>query len=178
MKQFLAIIMVCILSVSYPAVAAEVAQSEVIRIHVLAHNDTENEQQLKLSVRDAVLDFVGPLVKDAASSAQAVSIIESHLEEIKAVADKCLLDLGSNHVAYMQWGVFVFPTRVYGQSALPAGKYTALNIHIGNGQGKNWWCVMYPPLCYVDGVVGKGQETKYEFAVLNWIRTLLGRIWS
>lgn len=178
MKRYLAIVLVCILGVSYPAVAAEVTQGEIIRIHVLAHNDTGAEQQLKLRVRDAVLEFVGPLVEDAASSAQAISIIESRLAEIKAVADKCLLDLGSTHVAQMLWGQFVFPTRVYGQSALPAGKYTALNIHIGNGQGKNWWCVMYPPLCYVDGVVARGQETKYEFAILNWVRTLLGRFWS
>ena len=176
MKRYLAVVLVCILGISYPAVAAEVAQGEVIRIHVLAHNDTENEQHLKLSVRDAVLEFVGPLVNNASNSAQAVSIIESHLPEIKAVADKCLLDLGSTHLAQMQWGVFVFPTRVYGQSALPAGNYTALNIHIGSGQGRNWWCVMYPPLCYVDGVVGKGQEVKYEFAILNWMRTLLAAI--
>ncbi|KAF0198011.1 MAG: stage II sporulation protein R [Bacillota bacterium] len=178
MKQCLAVVLVCILSLSYPAVAAEVAQSEIIRIHVLAHHDTESEQQLKLRVRDAILEFVCPLVNDATSSAQALSIIESHLEEIKAVADNCLRDLGSTHVVQMQWGVFVFPTRVYGQSVLPAGKYTALNIHIGNGQGKNWWCVMYPPLCYVDGVVGKGQQTRYEFAIVNWMRTLLRRIWS
>ena len=178
MKQFIAVMLVCLLGVAYPAVAAEVAQSEIIRIHVLAHNDTESEQQLKLSVRDAVLEFVGPLVKDAASSAEALEIVESRLEDIKAVADKRLLDHGAAHVAHMQWGTFVFPTRVYGQSALPAGKYTALNIHIGDGRGKNWWCVMYPPLCYVDGVVGQGQETKYQFALLNWMRRLLGRIRS
>lgn len=178
MRRFLITVLVCVLSFSYSAVGADVAKSEIIRIHVLAHNDTNSEQQLKLNVRDAVLDHVGPLLEEATSSAQAVEIIERNLGAIKAVADNYLLELGSTHVAHMQWGTFVFPTRVYGHSALPAGKYTALNIHIGSGQGKNWWCVMYPPLCYVEGVVGTGQETKYEFAILNWMRALLGRIWS
>jgi len=176
MKRIAVLVLVIALGICYPTVAAEVSEDSIIRIHVLAHNDTNAEQQLKLKVRDAVLQYVAPLISEAKDGQAAALIIEQNLLGITQAADECLAELGSTHSASTQWGKFVFPTRVYGQSALPAGRYTALNIHIGEGKGKNWWCVMYPPLCYVDGVVAKGQQVEYQFALLNWLRSLWGRI--
>lgn len=176
MNRIAVLIIVLALGVSYPCAAKSATAHDIIRIHVMAHNDTHSEQEVKLKVRDAVLEFVTPLLAEATDSGQASEIIKTSLRDIKAIAEKALMQSGSDHVVDMQWGTFLIPTRVYGQSALPAGRYQALNIHIGSGEGKNWWCVMYPPLCYVDGVVGSGQGLRYELAIVSWLRMFVARI--
>ena len=170
-----ALAVLCVLlAFSYPVVAAQAVNSTVIRIHVLAHDNSQREQDIKLSVRDTVLTAIGKLVSEAGDSEEAQRLIAAHLPQIKHVAEEHLVQLGSDHGINLQWGKFVFPSRVYKETALPAGRYQALNIVIGGGQGKNWWCIMYPPLCYVDGVVQNGQEVSYQFAIVN----LLKGIWK
>lgn len=163
---------------AYPVVAAQAVEGNIIRIHVLAHNDTPEEQAVKLSVRDSVLKHVGELVEGAENSEEAARVIESSLVSIQLAAENELSSQGFGHGVIVQWGRFIFPTRVYGSTALPAGSYQALNIVIGEGRGKNWWCIMYPPLCYVEGVVHKGHEVSYQFAILNVLRNLWHKIIS
>lgn len=166
-----------ILGYSYtPAIAQAVDSSSIIRIHVLAHNDTKGEQAAKLMVRDRVLEVIGELVKGARDSVEAAQIIESNLGQVKEAAESELNRQGSQHKVSIQWGRFVFPSRVYGSTALPAGSYQALNVVIGEGKGKNWWCIMYPPLCYVEGVVHKSNEVRYQLAILNVLRHLWQKI--
>jgi stage II sporulation protein R len=171
------VILCCsLLSIFYPALAAQATEGKVIRIHVLAHNDTPEEQEIKLAVRDKVLLAVGALVAEAATSEEAEDIVAANLNTIRNVAEEQVRSMGLGHLVSLQWGRFVFPSRVYGRTALPAGSYQALNVVIGEGQGRNWWCIMYPPLCYVDGVVQRGNETTYQFALVNLLRSIWHKI--
>lgn len=176
--RLIALVLIAVMVAALPAQAVNREGNKIIRIHVLAHNDSAPEQELKLQVRDAVMTKISELLDGVDDFSRAEELVGSHLPLIKELAENRLRELGSGHVVSLQWGKFVFPTRVYGQITLPAGVYPALNVNIGAAQGKNWWCVMYPPLCHVDGVVGKGQGARYEFAFVNLLRSLWQRIWT
>lgn len=112
---------------------------KLVRLHVVANSDSEEDQAIKLQVRDAVLEATCKLERE--NLAQA-------LPEIKAAADTCLRRLGVEHTVSVQFGRERFPTRVYENFSLPAGVYTALRITIGAGEGQNWWCVAFPSICF------------------------------
>ena len=119
----------------------------VLRLHVVANSDSEADQTVKLQVRDAVLAQAEPLLKGVTDRAAAETILEPRLEELRLTARDTLEAAGfSDNVTVTladQW----FPTKDYGSFALPAGRYRALKVVIGEGKGQNWWCVVFPPLC-------------------------------
>ena len=121
---------------------AEVA-SELVRLHVLAKDDTEAEQAVKLAVRDEVLAYLQPVLAGAENKAQAQAVLDEHMEDIRAAARTAA---GDRQVAVTLTEEF-YPTRVYEDFSLPAGEYTSLRVILADGAGRNWWCVVYPPLC-------------------------------
>ncbi len=121
---------------------AEVA-GELVRLHVLAKDDTEYEQAVKLEVRDKVLEYVQPVLAEAASQAEAMALLDSHIDGIREAA---LTAAGDRQVAVTLTEEY-YPTREYEGFALPAGEYTSLRVILADGEGRNWWCVVYPPLC-------------------------------
>lgn len=159
-----------------PNVGAEDRQQTVIRLHVLAHDNSAAEQAVKLAVRDVLLAETVALIGNAKGPAAAETIITGNLPRLEALAEAELSRVGSRHGAKLMWGHFLFPARTYRQTVLPAGVYPALYVHIGAGRGKNWWCIMYPPLCHVPGVVRRGESTRHESAILNMLRSLWRRI--
>jgi len=124
--------------------------SNLIRFHVIANSDSERDQALKRRVRNAVVRHMTPEFAKAANLAEARLIAASHLEEIKAVAQSEVNTQGENFPVRAVLGKFSFPVRSYGNLTLPAGEHEAVRIVIGKGQGANWWCVLFPPLCFVD----------------------------
>ena len=121
---------------------AEVA-SELVRLHVLAKDDTDYEQAVKLRVRDEVLKYVQPLLEGADTREQAVEVLNGNMDGIRqAVATVA----GDRQVAVTLTEEY-YPTREYEGFALPAGEYTSLRVILADGEGRNWWCVVYPPLC-------------------------------
>ncbi|WP_028992336.1 stage II sporulation protein R [Thermoanaerobacter thermocopriae] len=123
---------------------------KLIRFHVIANSDSEEDQELKLKVKDAILvDLTSKFekVKDVKDSER---IIKESMGEIKKVAEETIRKNGKNYNVRVAYGIFDFPTRYYGTITLPAGNYNALKVIIGNGEGKNWWCVIFPPLCFID----------------------------
>lgn len=120
---------------------------QVLRLHVVANSDDAADQAVKLMVRDAVLAQATPLLAGAADSAAAEQVLASHMAELEQTARDVLREQGFEDGAAVsitdQW----FPTRRYGSFALPAGRYRALKVTIGRGEGQNWWCVVFPPLC-------------------------------
>ncbi len=122
---------------------------EIVRLHVIANSDSEEDQALKLKVRDAVLREAGAL-SDARDPRSARDQIEGALDDIAQAAKDCIAENHSDYAVDVQWGVFPFPVKSYGNVTLPKGDYRAVRVIIGSGQGKNWWCVMFPPLCFVD----------------------------
>lgn len=120
-------------------------RGSVLRLHILAESDSEYDQKLKLKVRDGLLE--SGIFKSADSLEEAEKIAVESLDEIEEKAEDILCKNGCNLPVSAELADVVFDERVYGDITMPAGKYRALRVKIGSAQGKNWWCVMYPPLC-------------------------------
>lgn len=123
---------------------------EIIRLHVIANSDSKEDQALKLQVKDEVVSYLREKLKDAQDVAQARQIIYDNLADIETVAGKKMTDEGYSYEAKASLSYCDFPVKQYGDLTFPAGKYEALRVQLGTSEGKNWWCVMYPSLCYVD----------------------------
>ena len=121
---------------------------EYLRIHIRADSNEDRAQAVKYKVRDGVVDYLTPLVADYTTQKQAVQGIAKNLDGIRLVAEEILQKAGFSYGAAVEIKTENFPTRVYGSYTLPAGEYTALIVRLGRGEGDNWWCVVYPPLCF------------------------------
>lgn len=120
---------------------------KVVRLHVLANSDSEEDQELKLKVRDAVLAQVTEWTTGCASKAEAESVISERTGEIRILAEQTLRDNGCELPVAVTIGQEEYPTREYEGVRLPAGTYCSLRVMIGQSSGQNWWCVLFPPLC-------------------------------
>lgn len=130
---------------------SDIAQS-VLRLHVIANSDTATDQALKLKVRNRVLKEAGSLFSAAATRGEAVCIAEENIDRLRSAAKDEINRNGYNYPVTVELGSSKFPTKDYGSVSLPAGEYDAVRVIIGEGKGENWWCVMFPPLCFVNGV--------------------------
>ncbi|MGG7165201.1 stage II sporulation protein R [Clostridium ihumii] len=133
---------------------------KLIRFHVIANSDSEGDQAVKLKVRDEVLRYISPRLKEAKSINESREIIKNEDENLIKIAKKTLIENGYDYKLESTLSKEYFPVKTYGNITLPQGKYEAYRIIIGEGQGHNWWCVMFPPLCFVD--VSKGQISYNE----------------
>ena len=145
---------ILISAISYvDAVSNNIADS-VFRLHVIANSDSKEDQELKLKVRDELLSYMNIISKDSTSKQEAMQIVNEHKEEFTQIAKKVIKENGYNYTVNVQIGKADFPTKYYGDITLPAGTYDALKVQIGEAKGQNWWCVMLPPLCFVDVSTG------------------------
>ena len=134
----------------------------LIRLHVIANSDSPEDQALKLQVRDRLLLTFGEAFREVRSMEQARDIIEANLAELEQTAYAEINSQGFSYPVEAQLGIYPFPTRVYGDLVYPAGDYEALRVVIGEGQGANWWCVMFPPLCFVDVSSGVAKQPEQD----------------
>ena len=135
---------------------------ETFRLHILANSDSENDQALKIKVRDRVLEYTEDLFNDAKSKIDAEKVIAENIQDINNVAYAVILNNGYNYPVKTEITNMYFTTRYYNNYTLPSGMYDALRITIGNGKGHNWWCVMYPTIC-VSPVEEKDEKAKEAF---------------
>ena len=119
----------------------------VVRLHVLANSDSEQDQALKLKVRDEVLRVTEPLLAGCESREQAEQILTEHTEEIRAAAQAVVYEQGYDYPVSVLLGKEEYPTRNYENCCFPSGTYMSLRVCIGDAEGQNWWCVLFPPLC-------------------------------
>ena len=152
MKKLLKRVFVCFLMVCLVYVGALVAdrqklQNELVRLHVVAASDSEEDQAIKLQVRDAVLESLQAGLENATDIEAAKQYIASQLPKLESVANEVLAAAGCGDVATVSLQVEEFAARVYDTFSLPAGLYDSLRITIGEGEGRNWWCVTFPTLC-------------------------------
>lgn len=132
------------------SIGSEAYKNKLIRLHVLANSDSPEDQELKLKVRDKIIDNMNDKLKDSNSINETREIVKSNIEEIKKTAlEEIKLD-GKEYQVSVSLDNQKFPTKSYGGFTLPAGEYEALRVVIGEGKGQNWWCVMFPPLCFID----------------------------
>lgn len=125
-------------------------QNNIFRLHILANSDSEEDQALKLAVRDSVIEYMKTINNTSFTKEETIENVNSHLEEIQEIAENKIHELGYNYNVSLEVGNFYFPTKYYGNISLPAGNYDALKINIGEAQGQNWWCSLFPPLCFID----------------------------
>ena len=121
---------------------------KIIRFHVIANSDTKADQNLKLAVRDAVGIKMSGLLKDAADRSRSEAVIRKNMEDMKQTAEKVIAERGYDYDVDIWLTDTDFPVKTYGAYTFPAGNYEALEIVIGAGKGHNWWCVMYPNMCF------------------------------
>ncbi len=137
-------------------------KDKIIRLHIIANSDSPKDQDLKLKVRDIVIKELGPKVKGLTDTNKAKAIIDENLSEVKETIQNEMEKLNESFPISMELEKSEFPTRTYGDLVFPKGEYQALKIKIGKGEGKNWWCVMFPPLCFVDIAEGSVSEKAIE----------------
>lgn len=166
-----------ICAISYANSISYDISNSVFRLHVIANSDSEEDQNLKYKVRDKLLEHMNKLCSNCSSKENAINMVETHKNEFEKIALKTIRENGYSYSVNINIGNFEFPTKTYGDISLPEGFYDALRVEIGEAKGKNWWCVMFPPLCFVDvssGIVPdeskellKNDLSEEEFALVS-----------
>lgn len=146
----------------------------IVRLHIIADDDSDAAQSVKLRVRDAIVSAYGARLRDLNDKEETLEFLRGELEKIELIASSVLHENGMTYGAHAELGEYDFPDREYDGMTVPAGRYAALKVTLGRGQGRNWWCVIYPALCVplpcVDGQ-SAAQETRVEFysAIWRWL---------
>ncbi len=139
--------------------------NDYLRIHVRANSNSAEDQKVKYEVKDEAVKFITPFVKDCVTKEAAIEVMSGLTEQIAEVCDKALKERGYTYGARAQVREEKFPTRVYGDLTLEEGVYDALIIELGTGKGDNWWCVIYPPLCFTSA----SADVEYRSIIMDII---------
>lgn len=135
---------------SYSNATSSNISDSVFRLHVIANSNSKEDQDLKYAVRDELIKYMNSISENISSKKEAIKLINENKDEFYTIAKKVIIDNGFNYDVNIQIGNFSFPTKNYGDISLPTGYYDALKVEIGEASGQNWWCVMFPSLCFVD----------------------------
>lgn len=146
----------------YFASAAKTVRDDVVRLHILANSDSEEDQAVKLKVRDALLKKNTVLLSDGVNTENAMLYFEKSKAELQKTAEETLKENGYDYGVEISLGKEFYTTRQYGELTFPAGEYTSLKVVLGEGEGHNWWCVMFPPLCVPAADSVKGDSDKAQ----------------
>lgn len=140
----------------------------VLRLHVLANSDSEEDQALKLRVRDAILEHCSPRLAACRGRAEAEETVLAMQDEIKAVAERTVFEAGYDYGVSVTLGVEEYPERRYDSLCFPSGEYLSLRVCIGEAEGKNWWCVLFPPLCLQAASIKTRAEAENTFVAAGF----------
>ena len=170
--------------------------SQIVRFHVRANSDSDSDQQLMLKVKDEIITYLRPMLEKSKSLEESKQILSRHTDDIKSKAESVLKKEGSTQSVSVYFENSYFPMKTYGDVTFPPGVYEAFRIDIGESTGRNWWCVLYPPLCFVDATYGvlpqdskdtlkniltdeeynaiTDKQCKYKFKYLTFLNDLFG----
>lgn len=141
--------------------------SRIIRFHIIADNDSEEAQALKIRMKDQVLCYIKTFLSDSENKEETEAVLKEHLGDIQSFVSQAIQKEGYSYPVTAELTTCYFPIKEYGSVTFPEGTYEALRIKIGKAEGKNWWCVMYPNLCFVDGTYAVvSEETKKELKMI------------
>ncbi|MBQ8380976.1 MAG: stage II sporulation protein R [Clostridia bacterium] len=171
MKKILLPTFCLLLSVMLIAVLPTEADSAIyddtVRLHILAESDSREDQELKLFIRDKILEKYSDMLSPAGSADDAKALISMHIEDIERDCNLWISEHGADYAAKAELCWEWYGTREYADFTLPSGKYLSLKILLGNGSGQNWWCVMYPPLCLDVATDERGGYSKEENSLIS-----------
>jgi stage II sporulation protein R len=162
---------------SYANTISQNLSENFFRLHILANSNSKQDQELKLKVRDKIIEYMNTQNLSDISKQDVVYQVSENLNIYTQIAESVIQDAGFDYPVTVEVGNYLFPTKKYGNLSLPAGNYDALRIKIGNASGENWWCSLFPPLCFVDissGVIDEDSENSLkkdlsseEFAIIK-----------
>lgn len=147
---FLLFLYISICAFSYVNAVSNNIEESFFRLHVIANSDSTEDQNLKYIVRDNLINYMNNLCKDITSKEDAINLAKLHTSDFQQIAENTIKENGFSYDVCVEIGNFSFPTKEYGDISLPSGYYDALRVKIGEAKGQNWWCVMFPPLCFVN----------------------------
>ena len=162
---FLLFLYVFISAQNYVSAVSTNISEAVFRLHVIANSNTDKDQSLKLQVRDSLLEYMNNLCSNCSTKKEAIAIAQKHKSDFQKIAEQTIKENGYDYSVKININNFYFPTKNYGDISLPAGLYDALRVEIGEAKGENWWCVMFPSLCFVDissGIVDNSAKDNLE----------------
>lgn len=157
---FFLFILIFTLLISYAKATGSDISDSVLRLHILANSNLDCDQQLKLAVRDRILKDTREIFENTDSAAEAARLARENSSLFRQIAENVIRAQGFDYPVSVSVEETDFPTKSYGSITLPSGKYNAVRIEIGEAQGENWWCVMYPPLCFTDGILAVPGKAK------------------
>ena len=167
---FAAVALVAVLAVIISvAGSGSSSNADFLRIHIRADSNDAADQNVKFQVKSAVVDYLTPYLANATTKQQAMNVVKGQLSQIEKVCDKVLKENGFTYTSHAKLCQEEFPDRSYGDVTLAAGVYDALIIELGSGSGNNWWCVVYPPLCFVGGESNGSNSIVYKSKLLEII---------
>lgn len=138
-----------------PVHGEEEIYNKVVRLHVLANSDSEEDQAVKLAVRDAILNVTVPLLQNCQTREEAVYLLEENRELLTQTAQTVLREQGFDDEVHIEMGLEDYPTRTYDSLCFPAGEYVSMRVELGDAKGQNWWCCLFPPLCLDTATVNR-----------------------
>ena len=141
---------ICISAYSYVYSISSNLSDAVFRLHVIANSDSDEDQSLKYKVRDSLIDYMNILCENCSSKQETIQTCQNNINKLQQIAKQIVASEGFDYDVNVKIGNFMFPTKSYGDISFPSGMYDALRVEIGTAQGKNWWCVLYPSLCFVN----------------------------
>ena len=163
---FLLAIFVFTCAYTYVSAISDNLYNSIFRLHVIANSDSEEDQNLKYIVRDNLINYMNDNCKNLSSKEEVIQYAKENSDKLKQIAENTVKDNGFTYPVQVEIGNYEFPTKNYGDISFPAGFYDALRVKIGESSGKNWWCVMFPPLCFVNATTGivpdSSKETLHE----------------
>ena len=165
------ILIVCIGALAIPA--KETAEYDYLRLHIRANSNLEIDQNIKYKIKDFLVEFLSPYFCSVSSKQEAIEIVNDMSPLIKANCDKLLKANGFSYVANIKVNNEYFPTRTYNNTTLESGYYDAVVVELGSAVGDNWWCVMYPPLCFVNKNE-TNMQIKYKSKIVEIIQKIFG----
>lgn len=165
-KICISLALILIIVVSAVLLNGSAEKTEYLRIHIRADSNEKADQDIKYLVKDLVVEYLTPIIENAKSKQEAIDKIESSKSAVNGLIDRFLDENGFDYGSKISIKQEEFPTRVYNDITLEAGVYDAVIIELGSGKGDNWWCVVYPPLCFTEG------EVKYRSVIADFFKRL------
>lgn len=163
--KFVAVIIICVIIIGAVIIAMKSTpnqQEQYLRIHIRANSNDASDQSVKYKVKESVVEYMTPKLENVSTKKQAMNVLKNNLDNMKKVADRTLALNGYAYTSNIRLCQEEFPVRTYGDLTLESGVYDALIIELGSGTGDNWWCVVFPPLCFVGDDDGKDEDFEYK----------------
>lgn len=150
-----------------------VSEYDYLRIHIRANSNSAVDQNVKYQIKDDIVEYLTPYLSEVESKEEAVEIVEEHSSELEKICVDKLKSLGFNYSANVKITNEYFPTRTYVNTTLESGYYDAVIVELGEAEGDNWWCVMYPPLCFVNNFENS-MQINFKSKILEWFKSIFG----